>query len=133
MFEAPHHQVGIDEWQQLEAPLVQIHTGVQAARLFVIDLSFACKRERVLGGRVRCEEPERVVVRAFEWQGFDDRVGTGEPESQRHRLVTDCVLAAAIDHRPFVEAEATQHSGPRRRLIQQIPHEFDCVTPTLQH
>ncbi len=50
VFEAPHHQVGIDEWQQFEAPLVQVHTGVQAARLFVIDLSFACKRERVLGG-----------------------------------------------------------------------------------
>ena len=133
MFEAPHHQVGIDEWQQLEAPLVQVHTGVQAARLFVIDLSFACKRERVLRGRVRSEEPECVVVRAFEWQGFDNRVGTRESEPQRHGLVPDRVLAAAIDHRPFVEAEAAQHSGPRRRLIQQIPHEFDCVTPTLQH
>ncbi|GAA3185129.1 hypothetical protein GCM10020255_081320 [Rhodococcus baikonurensis] len=84
MFEALHHQIRIDERQQLEAPLVQVHPCVQAARLFVIDLGFPGKRERVLGRRVRREEPERVVVRAFEWQGFDDRVGTGEPQPQRH-------------------------------------------------
>jgi hypothetical protein len=88
---------------------------VQAAGLLELGLSLAAGREAVAGCGIRGEEAVGVDVRATQLVRLDDLVGCGLTEPQGHRMP---VLTLAVDHRPLVQAEATERAGPGCRAPQ---------------
>ena len=55
-------------------PFVEIHVGVDAARLLHLLSRFVGRLVAVQRDRTWCKKPKRVIMRAAKWTGFHDRV-----------------------------------------------------------
>ena len=103
--------------RQPEGVLVEVHPGVQAARLLEGRPVVAAGGERVQRPGLGGEEPERVEVRAADPVRLDDRVGAVRPEPQRP--VVPGLVLAPVDHRPLVQPEAAERRRARRGRGEQ--------------
>ena len=103
--------------------LVEVHPGVQAARLLERRPVVAAGPQRVQRPRVVGEEPERVEVRAGHPVPLDHLVGAAGTQPQRPRGVPDVGLVEPVDHRPLVQAEAAElrraGGGGREQRVQR--------------
>lgn len=109
--EAVGDEFGGDVGGEFEGPFVEVHVGMQAAGLFVLRGAFAGELdavERTSGGS---EKAEGVVVGAAEGLGLDDGGELGGREAERVLVVAYLVGRLAIDHGPFVQAEAAEEGG----------------------
>lgn len=108
--ERVEQQLSGDQGTELRRPLVQVHSGVQAAGLFEQRLLLAGQRGAIARHRLRGEETEGIEVGAAQFMALDDRVSACPSESQRHGMA---VLVGAVDHGPLVQPEAAELPRPR--------------------
>src|SRR5271170_1234646 len=132
-FQAVEQRLGVDQRAQLVRPFVQIHVRVQATGLLPILLRGAAGRARVAWYGFGGEEAERVEVAASQRPGdlgLDHGVGACGAQPQWDTVVA--YLAAAVDHRPFMQSKAVQLRRPPRGRAQQIGHERNGLQPAAQ-
>ncbi len=122
-FEAVGDESGVDQRAQLVRPLVDVHRGVHAPRLFAGDLRLAAQPLRIAGRGRLGEEPVGVEVAAAQRHRFDHGIGARRPEPQRNLTVAH--VGAAVDHRPLVQAEAVEPGRPPGGGLQQVGDELD--------
>lgn len=107
-----------DPWLRLHRPLEEIHGDVHAAGLLVVDARFEGGRDFVQRPRARREKAEGVVMRATHGHRAHDSIRTLCPEPQRPGAMAT-LFGLAIDHRPFMQAEA----AVERRTGRDCPAE----------
>lgn len=102
---------GADPGPEFGGPLVEVHVGVEAGALLHFEAGFEGGLEGVERGGWRSEEAVGVVVGAAEGLAFDEGGELVGGEAEGVALVADLLGSLAIDHGPFVEAEAAEARG----------------------
>ena len=102
---------GTDPGPEFGGPLVEVHVGVEAGALLHFEAGFEGGLEGVERGGGRGEEAVGVVVGAAEGLAFDEGGELVGGEAEGVALVADLLGSLAIDHGPFVEAEAAEARG----------------------
>ena len=116
-------QLARNQRRQLERPLVDVHAGVQAARLLHRHLALPSGAQRVPGRRRVGEEPVGVEVRAADAVPLHHGVGAGAAQPQGPTGVPYVIGGDAVHHRPLVQPEAPQLRRPGEGGGQQSSHE----------
>ena len=113
--------------RQFVGPLVQVHVGVQAARLFHGPLVLAARLQAVQRHGVRGVKAEGVEVRAADPVLLHHLIGPFGAEPQLEVLVPEFEFVLPVHHRPFVQPEAAELGRPHRRPGQDDPGELQGV------
>lgn len=108
-------QIPGEQGAELRGPLVEVHRGVEAARLLHLPLVLPGGGAVIAGNGLRGEETESIEVGAADPVGFHHPVGPGGTETQRLGMAGP----VPVDHRPFVHAEAGEPRWAGRRAPQQ--------------
>ena len=104
---------------------------METPRLFEVDLALAGRAKRIARRRGLGEEAVRIEVGAGDPVTPHDVVGLRLAEPQRQLFVTPLARREAIDHRPFVQAEAAHVRGTSEGLAQEAHDEVEHSTPSL--
>ena len=102
---------GADPGPEFGGPLVEVHVGVETGALLHFEAGFEGGLEGVERGGGRGEEAVGVVVGAAEGLAFDEGGELVGGEAEGVALVADLLGGLAVDHGPFVEAEAPEARG----------------------